>query len=590
MKLLTPFRRFHWTALALCLLAAAQTAHAQPGPRSPQARGRRSSIRQSAIPNPRAKTQTLAPPVNPQSAIRNPQSSSAISAIPALRTQGTATQLVVDGQPLVLLAGELHNSSSSSLDYMNDKVWPVLDKLNMNSVIASISWELVEPEEGKYDFALVDGIIEGARAHNKRLVFIWFATWKNGDGTYIPAWVKTNPERFPRCQHVAGRPTTQLCALAEENLKADARAFAAVMKHIREVDSRNHTVVTMQIENEAGVKPVARDHHPLAEAAFAQAVPAELMQYLAKHKEELLSSTREIWGRSNNRESGTWSEIFGQDADEVFSAWTIGGYIGKVAAAGKAEYPIPMYANAWLVQSPGQKAGQYPSGGPVAKMMDVWRAAAPAIDFLAPDIYLDDFKAICDEYNVAGNPLFIPEARTDPDAGRRACYAIGERHAICFAPFGIDSIEQERENQKKGAAELRDTYAMLGQLMPLITAHQGKPTMRGFMQYGEEKQHTFEIGDFKAEIDHNNRDAKARGAGLVIAITPDTFVMAGSNYNIRFGGGRAKPGSTGWLSIEEGVFKDGQWVPGRRLNGDEASYKVNLGPTPRILIGRAYRF
>ncbi len=82
--------------------------------------------------------------------------------LPHLRKQGEATQIVVDGQPFVMLAGELHNSSSSSLDYLAP-IWPRLTALRLNTVIASISWELVEPEEGRFDFRLVDGIIEAAR-------------------------------------------------------------------------------------------------------------------------------------------------------------------------------------------------------------------------------------------------------------------------------------------------------------------------------------------------------------------------------------------------------------------------------------------
>lgn len=501
--------------------------------------------------------------------------------LPQLRRQGTATQLIVDGKPLVMLGGELHNSSSSSLEYMKP-IWPRLASLNLNAVIASISWELVEPQEGKFDFSLVDGLIEGARRHDLKLVFIWFATWKNGDGAYVPAWVKTNWTRFPRCHHRPGVNTSQLTALSEENVKADAGAFAAVMRHIRQVDGKKHTVVMMQVQNEAGIMPVARDHCPLAEEAFAKPVPRTLMDYLIAHKDTLIPDTREIWGKSNFRESGTWSEVFADDADEVFSAYTIGGYIGRVAAAGKAEYPLPMYANAWLVQHTGQKAGQYPSGGPVAKMLDVWRAAAPSIDLLAPDIYLDDFKAICAEYTQSGNPLFIPEASRDEKAGLRAFYAIGHHHALGFAPFGIDSLNETNV--------LRDHYAVLGGLLPLITQHQGKESLQGFMQYRDDTRAEFDIGDYRADIEYRSEDGAKPGGGLVIATAPDTFIMAGMNYSIRFTSQRDKPGNTAWLSIEEGTLRDGTWTPSRRLNGDEASWKANLGPQPRILIGKVYRY
>src|ERR1035437_2225921 len=528
------------------------------------------------------------------------QSSTAAEAgIPHLRRSGSATQLIVDGHPWIMLAGELHNSSSSSLAYLQP-IWPSLTALHLNTVIASLSWELVEPEEGKFDFSLADGIIETARQRHLKLAFIWFATWKNGDGAYVPAWVKTNWTRFPRCQHRPGINTTQLTAVSEDNVKADARAFAEVMRHIRQIDGRQHTVIMMQVENESGVMPTSRDHCPLAEAAFAKPVPSELMSYLVAHKKELIPDLKEVWARTNFRESGTWTEVFGEGpaADEVFQAWQVGRYIGRVAAAGKTEYPIPMYANAWLVQHKGQAPGQYPSGGPVARMMDVWRAAAPSIDLLAPDIYLDDFKGVCAEYTRNGNPLFIPEASRDEGAGLKAMYALGHHHALGFSPFGIDSLSETNV--------LRDYYEVLGRLLPLIAQHQGKETLRGFLQYQDEKRTEFDLGDFRADIEYRSEEGHRPGGGLVIAVAPDTFVMAGANYNIRFASRRDKPGNTARLAIDELVppgpgsslssAKRSGPVPavdlilGRRLNGDEAPYRVNLGPRPRILLGKVYRF
>ncbi|MGO8676916.1 MAG: DUF5597 domain-containing protein [Limisphaerales bacterium] len=531
--------------------------------------------------------------------VETPGARGADAGIPHLRPVGSATQLVVDGQPWVMLSGELHNSSSSSLGYLRP-IWPRLTALNLNTVIASLSWELVEPQEGGFDFSLADGIIDAARQNHLKLVLIWFATWKNGDGAYAPPWVKTNWTRFPRCQHRLGINTTQLTAFSEENVNADAEAFAAVMRHLKQVDGKQHTVVMMQVENESGVMPVSRDHCALAEAAFAKPVPAELMDRLLAHKEALIPELKEIWAKTGFRQSGTWSEVFGEDAaaDEVFQAWHIGRYIGRVAAAGKAEYPLPMYANAWLVQHPGQAPGAYPSGGPVARMMDVWRAAAPSVDLLAPDIYLDDFKAVCAEYARNGNPLFIPEASRDERAGLRAMYALGHHDALGFAPFGIDSLSETNV--------LSDYYAVLRSLLPLIARHQGKATLKGFLQYKDERRAEFDLGDFRADIEYRSEDGDHPGGGMVIAVAPDTFVMAGANYSIRFPSRRDKPGNTAWLAVDElvppwprgssfsstksGPLSGLELVPGRRLNGDEASYRVGLGPKPRILLGRVYRF
>jgi len=391
-----------------------------------------------------------------------------------------------------------------------------------------------------------------------------------------------------------------LSAFSEENVKADAKAFAAVMRHIRQVDGKRHTVVIMRVENESGVMPVSRNCCALAEAAFAKAVPGELMTYLVAHKGTLIPELKEVWTKTNLRKSSAWREVFGDgaEADEVFQAWQIGRYIGRLAAAGKAEYAIPMYADAWLVQHKGQVLGQYPSGGPVARMMDVWRAAAPGIDLLAPDIYLDDFKGVCIECTQNGNPLFIPEASRDDRAGRRAMYALGHHHALGFAPFGIDSLSETNL--------LRDYYTVLGRLLPLIAQHQGRETLNGFLQYQDEKRSEFDIGDFRAEIEYRSEKENRPGGGIVVAVAPDTFVMTGSGYSIRFAARRDKPGGTAWLSIDELVppgfgslmassmatfpVSGLDLVLGRRLNGDEAWYRVSLGARQRILLGRVYRF
>jgi beta-galactosidase GanA len=172
-----------------------------------------------------------------------------------LREQGNATQLIVDGKPFLVLGGELGNSSTSSLDYMKP-FWPKLVKLNLNTILAPVYWDLIEPEEGKFDFTLVDGLIQDARHYNLRLVLLWFASWKNSMSCYAPVWVKTSQERFPRAQDKNGKGMEILSAFSSKNRDADARAFAALMRHIREVDKKKHTVIMVQVENEVGMKMV----------------------------------------------------------------------------------------------------------------------------------------------------------------------------------------------------------------------------------------------------------------------------------------------------------------------------------------------
>ena len=100
-----------------------------------------------------------------------------------------------------MLAGELRNSNSTSPDYLKP-IWPRMVAMHVNTVLSAVQWEVVEPQEGKFDFSLVDTQIRDAQSYNLRLIFLWFGSWKNGVSSYVPAWVKTNQTRFPR---VAGQ-------------------------------------------------------------------------------------------------------------------------------------------------------------------------------------------------------------------------------------------------------------------------------------------------------------------------------------------------------------------------------------------------
>jgi beta-galactosidase GanA len=252
------------------------------------------------------------------------------SSLPHLRKQGAATQLIVDGRPFLVLGGELGNSSSSSIEYMRP-IWPKLAALNLNTVLVPVYWELVEPEEGKFDFTLVDSLIQEARKHGLRLAPLWFASWKNSMSCYAPAWVKTNQQRFPRSEDKAGAGMEILSPFSKENLDADARAFAAFMRHLREVDSRDHTVILVQVENEIGMIPDSRDRSAIANKLFNQPVPPELMSYLEQYRDTLTPELRAAWAATKFKSRGTWEEAFGPGvvADEIFIAWHFARYTNR---------------------------------------------------------------------------------------------------------------------------------------------------------------------------------------------------------------------------------------------------------------------
>lgn len=498
--------------------------------------------------------------------------------IPSLRKQGSATQLVVDGRPFLILGGELHNSSSADLEYMRP-IWQRMVDLNFNTVLTPVSWELIEPEEGHFDFALVDGLIYDARRHDLRIVFLWFGSWKNGMSSYIPAWVKKDYKRFPRVKLREHGTVEVLSTLSEANWQADAKAFAALMRHIREVDGGNHTVVMMQVENEVGVLRDSRDRCAAANAAFAGPAPKALIEYLQKHKDALVPEIRKRWESAGFKSAGTWEEVFGSgpQTDEVFMAWNYARYIDKVAAAGKAQYRIPMYVNAWL-SGEGQP-GQWPSGGPLPHVMDIWLAGAPSVDLLAPDIYAPDFQDWCRRYTQRGNPLFIPEMRRDQGGARNVFYAIGQHSAIGTSPFAVDSIENPKESP------LSRSYDVLRQMAPLILEHQGDGRMTGFTIDKEHPTVTRELGGYDLEISLDNifGNRAEIGYGLIVASGADEFVGAGSGFRVAFRPKTPGPSQAGVAAIDEGVYGDGKWIPGRRLNGDENDQGQRWRFSPRQL-------
>jgi len=500
--------------------------------------------------------------------------------LPKIEEYNGVKQLIVNKSPYVMLSGELHNSSSSCLEYMKP-VWDNLRKMNLNTVIASVSWELFEPEEGKYDYVLVEGLIKEARKNNMKLVFIWFATWKNAWSTYVPVWVKKDLNRFPRMQTEPGKNTGALSAWGEATMQADARAFAELMRFIKKIDSREQTVLMMQIENETGVLGTTRDQSAAALQAFSQQAPQKLLDYIRQNESETTEELKQMMQHVDNRASGTWQEIFGYGADEVFMAWHVARFVNYVAKAGKQAYPLPMFANAWLDPSfSGSVKPDYPSGGPVSKMMNIWRAAAPDIDLLAPDIYLDDFKRVCAQYTIAGNPLFIPETNPDIRSAANVYYALGQYNTICFAPFAIDGLNDH------AAQAIGETYSSLSGFMPFWAKHSGKGKNIGFTVTSSGKE-SFVLGDYSIEVIYSlQRDISkgiAGSCGLILCTAPGEYYITGRNISVNFHPLEGEKKYVEVLSHDEGKFINGVWQAGRRMNGDELNIQIFDHPEFRLM-------
>ena len=240
--------------------------------------------------------------------------------------------------------------------------------MNLNTIMLPVYWDLIEPEEGKFDFALVRGAIDRARARDLRLVFLWFGTWKNSMSCYAPSWVKRDTARFERAKRRSGEILEIISPESAAAADADARAFSALMRWTKQYDSAKRTVIMVQVENEIGMIPEARDHSEKSEQAYRSEIPDKLLSLLAKG--ELGAEVGAIWKKAGRKTKGSWSEVFGTgaEAEEIFSAWQFSKYVEKVVAAGKQEYPLPMFVNAALIR-PGYPPCQYPSR---------WSPAAPS--------------------------------------------------------------------------------------------------------------------------------------------------------------------------------------------------------------------
>ena len=514
--------------------------------------------------------------------------------IPHLEKQGTTKQLIVDGKPFLMLAGETGNSSASDLKYL-DEIWPKIVKMNLNTLLVPVYWEMIEPSEGKFDFTLVDGAINGARKNNIRLVFLWFGTWKNSMSCYAPLWVKTDQGRFPRARDAQGRAQEILTPFSNENLNADKKVFAELMKHIRMVDAEYHTVIMVQVENEIGMIPSARDHCKEADRAFTANVPAELLQHLQKNRESLTPELRKAWGDHGFKTSGAWEEVFdkGLQTDELFMAWHFAKYTNTVAETGKREYPLPMYVNAALIR-PGYKPGQYPSAGPLPHLFDVWKSAAPAIDFLSPDLYFKNFAEWVNKYDRPGNPLFVPEV-SNAQSMANAFYAMGQLNAMGYSPFSIESLEHPENNQVSQA------YDVLKQLSPLILAHQGKGTMAGALLDSADQKAEIQLRDYVFTVRHEYSWPYAshppgevpRYGCLIIMISPSEYVIAGKGVVVTFKTHLDDGSIAGIGILDEGRFVNGTWTPGLRMNGDQSHQGRHLnlnGNTFSIQKVQLYRY
>lgn len=512
--------------------------------------------------------------------------------IPYLKRVQESTTLMVDGQPFLILGGELHNSSGSDLQYMEEHVWPALRQLGGNCYLTPVYWEALEPQRGCYDFALVDGVIEQARREDVRLVLLWFGLWKNGGSSYVPAWMKQD-ERYFYMQGQDGRLLESVSPFCQEAVDADAAAFTALMAHLRQTDEQR-TVIMVQVENEVGVWGHPRDYCPAAEAQFRGEIPAELAQ---------------LYGAA-----GTWEDAFGLRACEYFMAWALARAVEQIASQGKAAYPLPLFMNCVPAgMGVSQLAGSCPSGGPVVRVHEIWRKLAPSIDLYGPDIYTPNFSAIAGAF-AASNALVIPELGAGADTAAKALYAAAAYNLVCFSIFGIEGmLSPLSENDflaqmnmamprpaGNGGLLLAESYRLLKLLWPEMRKAQEEKRIYPFLQEGMGSE--FVLDDYVVTVQYGNGrpgpgmppaagrpEGAVMGGGFILREGADRFLICGLNCAVQ-----VRPR---YASRDEQVFilekremhcRPEGLTPGRMLNGDERNF-LRLGEKPAVQVLQYYR-
>jgi len=552
--------------------------------------------------------------------------------IPSLQKVGNKTCLMVDGKPYVMLSGELHNSTASSISYMEqEKTFENLKNLGLNTVIATVSWEQFEPQEGKYDFTLTDYLLNTARKNDLHLVMLWFGTFKNPFMTYAPSWVKRDPKRFPKAVDQSGNDMEMLTLFDENIAKAETKAYAAFMKYLKEKDPQ-HTVLMIQIENEPGLRGTPRDFSKAAEKAWKDNVPKSVINYLKKNADTLQPDLKQAWEENGSKTKGSWEQVFGKSVtvrdesdkivnltEHLFTAYEYAQFLETITKAGKAVYNLPHFINASVfgLNSRGNSLG---NGCSIPEFFDIYRAAAPSIDVLTPNSYMQQLDGICKVFSWNGtNPILIPESGVQ---GARALYTVGEWHCLGFSPFAIDDAGKDyaTANPTTVNKQMAQSYKEMTQMGDLLINALGTDKMRGAYIYAGHEGEILQMGDYQITITPRKgydigfmmgagieagqqgnaatgRRAEAgapaptaggfgggRGANnapvqpggvLILQASADEFYLVGYGYNADFAiapGIKSKYCSTDY--IYEGHFENGKFVEGRLLNGDERNIYV----------------
>ncbi|WDZ98653.1 GH35 family beta-galactosidase [Mucilaginibacter sp. SJ] len=505
------------------------------------------------------------------------------ASLPRLIEKNGRHAFLVDGKPFLMLGGQAHNSSAWPA--LMPGVWKSAKVMHLNTLEVPIYWEQIESQPGKFDFTLVDTLLTQARQHNVHLVLLWFGTWKNGSNHYMPEWMKRDAEKYPNITGKTGKPIDSPSPHSKATLDTDIKAFSAVMRYLKQADTQ-HTVIMVQVENEPGSWDTVRDYSAKAQKLFEGGVPTQLLKPAILKALNVPATSK-----------GSWQQVFGDRADEYFQAWSIARFIEQVAAAGKAEYPLPLYINVAL-RDPltNPMATHYESGGATDNVIPIWKVAAPSIDLLAPDIYLSGSERILkviDLYTRADNTLFVPEAGLIAD-NAKYFYDVLAHGGIGFSPFGIDDNgdSSNDEHLAERLAPFAQEYAMAAPMMREMAQWVFDDKIKAVVEHEDGAEQSIKLGAWDAIIKFGsgrggelkpNKDHN--GKAMIVSLDENKFIMAGTNCRITFRPTGSNAGKAWqYLKVEEGWYENGVFKSLRILNGDETDWGgPAIGDKPRVL-------
>ncbi len=472
---------------------------------------------------------------------------------PRVRETAGRRVLYVDGWPHVVLAVEIpwteliygrYPETLGAYDYL----YPAARALGLNAIKVPVKWSMVEPEEGRYDFAYVDHARRLAEEHDLRLVLGWFGHYASGDGNiyrnltsevFAPMYVIEDEGTYPRAVDAEGQAHHNCISYAYDPvIEAEVAAFRAFIQHVAETDGDQHTILMVQVENEIAVfgsdrrnRAQWRDHTPAADRMFAE---------------------------------GGWTD------DLLFSAWLMSSrWVRPLTDAGHEVYPIPFFVN--FVS--GTLTDTVVGGAP-GEDISTYLENCPHLSFVGRNLYLrndcsvNDVRAGLREYCVGRNMPAITETNSGPDAidARLAYLSIAEYGAPLYAPWALNvsyptpfrPYVLADGSIANGGPGLLECYASLRKALPQIATYAGTDKIRVFMSAAPGQEFSIAQDVLGTAVTVSGQDD---GQAIVIHPTPSEFLIVGYRCRVSILTEMARWPALREIHVERGAWERNRWLP-----------------------------